>query len=312
MGARTLVFGACLAAGLAGPAAADGLFSDAEITAVLARRAPLIAGVVTEDIPSALPREARAGTAGIGVAFVLHGPNPLSFYADPAARNVVVPGDTVLFLDDLVTVAAWFDAHGCRREWIQSYLWALLRDGEPLPRPLAAFAIDRAATVADAAVDESATKGYNGMLLYLLAHEIGHLVLGHAAGLTGAASQAQEIAADGFALDYFAAVGMPPIDMADYFVAARWLDPTGPEAALGTHPVTPGRLRAIADRLRSEPDSFTRVFADPARGRVLVLQAAAQLAQVAELLADEGMVTVAPMGLARDFPVSRLATACPS
>jgi hypothetical protein len=312
MDACGLVRGLCLAAGLAAPAAGGELFSDDEIAAVMARRAPLIEGVVTEDIPAGLPREKRAGTAGIGVAFVLRGPNPLSFYADPAARKVVVPGDTVMFLDDLVTVLAWFDAHGCRREWIQSYLWGLFRDGEPLPRPLAAFAIDRAATVADTEVDRSATQRYNGILLYLLAHEVGHLVLGHAAGLGGAASQAQEIAADGFALDWFAGVGMPPIDMADYFVAARWLDPTGPAAAKGTHPVTPGRLRAIADRLAKEPDSFTRVFADPARGRELVLQAASELAQVADLLSDEGMVTVAPMGLARDFPLSRLATACPS
>ena len=306
-----LLLGGWLAAVLAGPATADGLFSDAEIATVMARRAPLIAGVVTEDIPSALPRAERAGLAGIGVAFVPHGPNPLSFYADPAARKVVVPGETVLFLDDLVTVAAWFDAHGCRREWIQSYLWGLLREGDPLPRPLTAFAIDRAATVADAAVDRSATQGYNGILLYLLAHEVGHLALGHAAGLTGAASQAQEIAADGFALDYFAAVGMPPIDMADYFVAARWLDPTGAAAALGTHPVTPGRLRAIADRLAAEPDAFTRVFSDPARGHALVLQAAAQLGEIAGLLSDEGTITVVPLGLARDFPLSRLGSACP-
>jgi hypothetical protein len=165
MHAAGVVRGLCLAAGLAAPAAGAELFSDEEIAVVLGRRAPLIEAVVTEDIPEGLPREKRAGTAGIGVAFVLRGPNPLSFYADPAAREVVVPGDTVLFLDDLVTVTAWFDAHGCRREWIQSYLRALLRDGEPLPRPLAAFAIDRAATVANAAVDASATKGYNGTQL---------------------------------------------------------------------------------------------------------------------------------------------------
>ena len=297
----------------AGPAAAQrALYPDERLVRAAEQMGPSIRLVVSEDIPAALPRERRAGMADVDVAFVARADQPLGFFSDLGTRTVVVPVESLVFVDELSVLTAWFEARDCRGEYIQTYLWALLRDGAPLPGPMEAFGVDYDAALENPFVTDVSNQIFNSVVLFVLAHEVGHLMLGHEGGLTGAASQAQEIAADGFALDYFAAVGMPPIDMADYFVAARWLDPTGPATALGTHPVTPGRLRAIADRLLSAPDSFTRVFADPARGRELVLQAAAQLSQVAELLADEGMITVAPMGLARDFPVSRLATACPS
>jgi hypothetical protein len=295
------------------PAAAQrALFADAEIAAAIERRGPLIEGAIAEDIPAMLPREKRAGTAGIRVEFVVRGPHPLSIFSDPASRRIIVPMETVLFIDDFATVTAWFDERGCERGYIQTYLSALLQAGEPLPRPLDAFAIDRATALADASVDDLSGKGYHGMLLFLFAHEMGHVVLGHSVGLTGEASQAQEIAADAFALDYFEGAGAPPIDMAEYFVAARWLDPTGAAAAAASHPVSTGRLRAIAARLSAAPRVFARAFADPEEGVELTLGIARDMTTVADLLSEDWMVSVMPMALARDFPLSRLATACPS
>ena len=310
---RRLAAGVVAAVLAVGPALAQrALFTDAEIAAAIQRRGPAIEGAIAEDIPAMLPREKRAGTAGIRVEFVARGPHPLSIFSDPATRRIIVPMETVLFIDDFATATAWFDERGCERGYIQTYLSALLRGGEPLPRPLEAFAIDRETALSETSVDDLSSKGYHGMLLFLFAHEMGHVVLGHAVGLTGEASQAQEIAADGFALDYFEGAGAPPIDMAEYFVAARWLDPTGTAATAASHPVSTGRLRAIAERLSADPRAFARAFADPEEGVELTLGVARDMTTVADLLSEEWMVSVMPMALARDFPLSRLATACPS
>jgi hypothetical protein len=271
----------------------------------------LIVSAVTEEIPRSLPREKRVGSDMLAVAFELRGPHPLSIFSDPSAHTVIVPLETVLFIDQLAVVLAWFYANDCPRQYVQTYLWALLREHKPLPAPLAAFDVDEASAIAHPWMNQQLTQIYNGILHFLLAHEVGHVMLGHVPGLSGAASQAQEIAADSFALDRFAVIGLPPIDIVEYFVAARWLDPVGDAAAMGTHPVTPGRLRAIADRLASDPDAFTSAFLDPARGRQLNLDASAQIAMLADLMSDDGVITVAPVGLGSDFPLSRLATACP-
>ena len=100
--------------------------------------------------------------------------------------------------------------------------------------------------------------------------------------------------------------------MVDYFVAARWLDPTGTAVAAGTHPVTTGRLSAIAERLAADPRAFAQGLRGSWEGAELTLGVARDMTRVADLLTEEWMVSVMPMGLARDFPLSRLATACAS
>ena len=309
IGAAATLIGAAL---LGSPTAAQELYSDVAIDAARQRRGPILELIVIEDIPNALPRARRAGVAGIGIEFIDRGPHPLSFASHPASRTVIVPIESVLFLDDLATATEWFQARGCRWEYIQSYLSALLLERRTLPPPLEAFAIDRDTALADPAVNDASTNTYNIILVFLLAHEMGHLVLGHSPGLTGEASQAQEIAADAFALDLFTANATPPVHMVDYFLAARWLDPTGTAVAAGTHPVTPGRLRALADRLAAHPDAFAPAFDDPGRGAEVTRDLARQLRMLADLSTPEAMITLVPGGLARDFPLSRLATACPT
>jgi hypothetical protein len=80
-----------------------------------------------------------------------------------------------------------------------------------MPPPLVAFDIDKETALADPFVEDVSTKILDSTVNYLLAHEVGHVMLGHEGGLTGGASQEQEIAADRFALDFFTAVGTPPL-----------------------------------------------------------------------------------------------------
>lgn len=294
----------------AAPAPAE-MYSDDALLAEYQRVGDSIALMVTEDIPATLPPAERARAAAIRVVFEPRAAHPLYFYARPDEGTVHVPVASVRFLADLAILTAWFERRGCAPQYLHTYLWALLREGRPLPSPLEAFAVARETALADPFVDDVAAKALSTGLLFVLAHEVGHVMLGHRPGLAGARSQAQEIAADAFALDRFAALGAPPAGAVLWFMAARWIDPTAEHAAGATHPVSPERLRAVADRLAADPDAFAFSQPDPEAARAAALTYAAEFRRIADLMADDAMLTLLPAGLDRDFPLAALRTACP-
>jgi hypothetical protein len=225
---------------------------------------------------------------------------------------VYFPQNSIRFVDDIAILFAWFESQGCEPGMIQTYLWALLRDGQDLPSPLRAFLIDRDIALADPFTDDVSAKIYSSALQFILAHEVGHLMLGHTGGMTGPASQAQEIAADAFAMDHFGRLGAMPLGMTYYFVAAWWHDPVGDAVAASTHPVSPDRIAALADHIARDPLAFASADANPTQAAAVALDMASELSNLARLAASDGMLTLLPYGLARDFPVSRLQVACPT
>lgn len=277
-----------------------------------ARMVPAVRRMLAEDIPATLPRADRPRAAAIRLATPDRlGPHPMGVYAEPTRNTIHVPLETLRFLDEWMMLLGWDNSRDCRSEFFDSYLWALLRAREPLPGPLAAFALDRAAVLADPKADHVAERSLSSAVWFLLAHEVGHILLGHSPDAQGADSRRQEMEADAFALDRFAALGTAPLGIVPFFYAARYLDPTGEAAELGTHPVFSRRLQAIADRLAAEPEAFAHAEPDPAQARLTVLFVAAQIGAMAELGSDEDMLEVLPGALLRDYPLSRLATACP-
>ena len=94
--------------------------------------------------------------------------------------------------------------------------------------------------------------------------------------------------------------------------AAWWQDPLGAAVADSSHPVSPDRIAAIADGFAANPMDFAHSEPDPAQGAIMVESVAKDLANIAQLAASDGMLSLLPMGLERDFPVSRFATACPT
>lgn len=107
-------------------------------------------------------------------------------------------------------------------------------------------------------------------------------------------------------------VGRWPLYIHVYFLAARSLDPTGAAVALGSHPVTPRRIRAVADRLAADQDIYAQAFDDPEQGREQLLRFASELARLADDLTDEAMVTHFLRSGAQEFPLSNLTKACPA
>lgn len=306
-----ITLAATLLTGAMAGAASAALYDDAVLEQAYRKTARNIELMVTEDIVRTVPRSVRPQAAAIRSEFVLRGPNPLAFWSDPFNRVVYIPMESIRFIDDLAILQAWFDRHGCNAAYIHSYLWALLRQQRPLTSPLAAFGVNRERALADRYVDDVSGKILKSSVLFVLAHEVGHILLGHRGGLTGRASQRQEREADDFAMDHFAAIGAPPAGMVYYFIASRWRDPVGTAASRGTHPVSPERIGAVAERLAQDPGAFSFSEPNPARGRTQVMSIARDMQRVAELSSDERLLTLLPMGLEAEFPLSRLRTACP-
>ena len=286
------------------------LYDDAVLEQVYSRMARNLELMVTEDIVRKVTRDQRPQAAAIRVKFVLRGPNPLAFWSDPVDKIVFIPMQSVRFIDDLAIVQAWFDRRGCKAEYIHTYLWALLRERRPLPPPLQAFDISRDLALADPFVDDVSGKILKSSMLFILAHEVGHILLEHRGGLTGGASRQQEREADDFALAHFAEIGAPPAGMVHYFMAGRWRDPVGTVTSKGTHPVSPERISAIAQRLATDPRAFSFSEPDPELGRQQVAKIAAEMQAIAEKSSDERLLTLLPIGLAAEFPLSRLRAAC--
>lgn len=305
---------AALFIGLAvvGTARADSFYDPADLARLTDRMVPNIRTVLERDIIGNLPRDARPAAGRIVLEFPEQGPDPLAFYAEPDRHTITMPLESLRFFDDLATLYAWFDSQSCDPMMIQSYLVALLREGRPLPPPLVAFDIDRETAWQDAFTDDVSAKIVSSGVQFILAHEVGHLLLGHRPGLDGADSQAQEIAADAFALDHFARIGGMPTGALYYFIAAWWRDPVGDAVADGTHPVSHARIDAVAARLAATPMSFAFADDDPQAGARAASHIAGQMSAIVDVMTDERMLTVLPEELSRDFPVSRLASACPT
>lgn len=308
---RRAVIAAVLWALFGAASTADDLYSDALLQDVSRRVGGNITAMIEQDIVRTVPRPDRPRAARIDTRMILRGRHPLDFYADPRAGKIYVPMESVRFFDDLAILQSWFVAKGCDPAPIQTYLWALLRQGRALPPPLKAFGIDRDTALADPFTDDVSGKVLKSGLFFILSHEVGHILLAHQGGTTGPFSQDQERAADAFALDRFAQIGTYPGGAALYFIAARWLDPTGAAVAQGSHPVAPDRIAAIAERLAADPAAFSFGEPDRALGAAQVRYVAGELATLARLSSDEAMLTLLPLGLERRFPLSRLRSACP-
>lgn len=286
---------------LAAPARAE-LYPAAELAEARAAYADNIRYQLREDM--GVPAHA------IALSLPDRGPNPLSVWAEPASASVSLPIATVRFIDDLGILWTHLDRHGCERNYILTYLHALLREGRALPGPLAAFGIPRETALADPFVNDVSGKIVTTAIYFLLAHEVAHLALGHAARGPGAASIAQEVEADAVALAAFREKGLPPIGVSFYFLAARWLDPARADALGSTHPLSADRIAALAEAMLNDPAAYSHAEPDPQAGAARVTSMATDLLRVARRAAEDGVIAALPAGLAEAHPLDRLARAC--
>jgi hypothetical protein len=261
-----------------------------------------------------LDADERQELADVNLCFPLrgHSRDPLEFYArleaaadacaalDPPV--VVLPIQSIKFFDDLSVAHAWLWRHGYGPDTALEYA-SMLKYGEPerfggrYPAPLPALQIPDDATD-DAVVDEQAQKLLKSAMVFLVLHELGHVLHRHAGynAISAAKAQANEQDADRFALRVMRRIGVAPFGMVFWFQTGAYLSPNRGDFAddeahaqwlrQTTHPVTEDRLRAIAAELRHAPEDFALEFADQESGRLAILSTADEIDLVADIMAD--------------------------
>lgn len=219
----------------------------------------------------------RARALATHLELPLRGRHQLDFYASSRQRTVSLPIESVKFLDDLGTALAYRDARECDPSAVFDYAGMLSVSERivTLPRPHEALSVPSDVLAKDQIVYETSGKLLKSALYFIMAHELGHVVLGHPGDDPGEPelSQQHEIEADAFAIDAMAQIGVVPVGMVVYLRAATYreappssLDQSAYEdymKAFSTHPITTARLRAITAAVRARREAFA-VLSPPA------------------------------------------------
>ncbi len=209
--------------------------------------------------PVLTPQE-RAGTAAMRVRMELRLPGDEPFGFRAQGGDVVLSTASLTFLDDIATATAWLQENGYSQQTVADYM-TMLRNWRqaggaarpPAPREALCIPADALDTPRVAAL---AQHMFNGMAVFVLLHEVGHVLHRHSANVAPAQSRAQEAEADRFALDVLARLNEAPLGLSVLFLAMAHLnevqaatagDAAHREIVAGhTHPLSPSRLRAVA------------------------------------------------------------------
>jgi hypothetical protein len=271
-------------------------------TADLAQRQQLypkfVLGVLDAEIRPRLTADERAKLASLRFAFplVMSGWEPFGFRSD--GQSVEVSIASLKLLNDLLLAYAWLGRHGYSPSTVDDYMALLVnwRKDEPPPPPLATLGVPPGARD-EADTDRLATLLTRSAYLFIVLHEMGHVLHDDrpAAGLTLQAMQAREAAADAFAIDLMARMGVVPTGIAEFFqlAAASMPSPAAyrDDAAYldalrrQTHPVTAERLAAVARAIEAHAQSFA-VDQQP--------QTLAQFAELSRLLRKASAMMLDP------------------
>lgn len=240
--------------------------------------------------------EERARLDGVQFRFEPRDPasEPFAFYSTRDA--VFASASSLKFLDDLSVATAWLDLSGFTTQTIADYMlmlryWRYSQGDSRPPKPLQALCIP-ADALSNSRVDERANRIFDGVVVFILLHELGHVFWGHPGyvGVAPEVARANEEAADRFALNILARVNEAPLGLSVLFLAMGNLwenraDYTTDEAyqravTSHTHPLSPARLQSLASHIAASGRGFT------GDSRAVALKVSLDISQLALLLAD--------------------------
>jgi len=209
---------------------------------------------------------------------------------------VEMPAESLRFFSDLCTATAWLAARGYSLSTLTDYL-NLLKYGDPsafgrrqMPLPLVALQIPED-QLDEPGVESRRSACFSTGVVFILAHELGHLALRHQGygGIGRAEAQANEAAADAFAVELMSRSGDLPLGALYYFTAMSYLEPHRGDfdsdaawqahVSERTHPVSPERIQSLAESLLRRRQRF-------AAGAAATAQLADELRPVAAALID--------------------------
>jgi len=229
--------------------------------------------------------------------------DPMAFYSSPAHGVVTIPILSVKFLDDLSIAFAWLEENGYSTETVLEYLTMLKYSnankfpGRVYPDPLKALCIP-ANALDNPRVDDLAQKILKSAIVWIMAHELGHVYFKHAGyGGSVSISQKNEIQSDAFATEIMRRVGVAPAGMAYFFLfVTHWVPSRGDFASdsewngyltkKATHPLTSKRMQIMANDLNSKAADFSRIEIDRYASIQRVKYIASQIEGVARILGD--------------------------
>jgi hypothetical protein len=260
----------------------------------------------TEDFLAKLVLQERQTLENVQLSLPLVGEHkhPFDYYALVSRQLVVIPIQSVKFLDDLATAHAWLLNRKCSDQAVLDYV-GFLRFGDlksmaggRLPTPSAALGVPNDA-LKNAWVYDISGKILKSIVYFVMAHETGHVMHAHAPynQLTGIQAQNQEKQADKFALDVMQRIGLTPQALAFFFLATSWFEPMPSDFAsqkeydtarkqLATHPLSSDRLKAIADRMETNAAEFAKSEPNRQSAEQIVRVAGATIRKISGMLDD--------------------------
>jgi hypothetical protein len=249
------------------------LYPREKLEADAARSGEQIRAEYRETILPQLTDNEKTALSAVKIDFPVSSPHgdPFEFYTD--GSTIYLPALSLRFYADLCVANAWLNAHGFDGTTVRDYVGMLFREAKLSPRaPLPP--VFRTLGVPDSARDEAAVKNradrdFGNTIVFLLAHELGHVLKKHQTGLSDPIhKRAQEIEADEFAIEIMRRIAQVPLGLEFWFDVERIRHvapnkfPTEAEwqKYLGSldHPVTTERLEALASIIEKDPDSFAR------------------------------------------------------
>ena len=249
------------------------LYPRAKLDADATRFGEQIQAEYRETILPQLSESERTALSAIKIAIPPVGPkgDPFEFYTD--GSTIFLPALSLRFFSDLCVANSWLNAHGFDGTTVRDYVGLLFREASLSPTaPLPA--VFKTLGVPDNARDEAtvanrASRNFGNTVVFLLGHELGHILKKHRTDLHETERQrAQEIEADAFAIEVMRRIGQVPLGLEFWFDVERIRHqaptkfPTDAEwqkylSGLD-HPVTNERLNALAATIEKAPDSFAR------------------------------------------------------
>lgn len=228
-------------------------------------------GAYDEMVQPRLTADEKSKLAAVRFVFPLNMPGREPFGFRSGDDTVYLSISSLKLINDLLLAYCWLGRNDYKLGTIDDYLLMLARwpsESRP-PEPLAALGVPPNARD-DPKTDELANDYVKRTYLFILLHELGHLLYGDPPAVTEAPmrSQAEESRADQFALDVLGRCALVGTGITQFFEWA-WAFMPNPadyadEAAYRdavlrqTHPLTTERLRQVAIDMESNAKSYAR------------------------------------------------------